>query len=129
MFLLDSDVLIAHLRGKREVVTFLRDLTEEGPLMISVLNRFEILQGARAHDFDRTRDLLDNLESLAVDRRIAGLAGRVSRHYRSTGETIGPVDCLLAATAMIHDLVVVTFNRKHYRAPGLRVYRDMRLPG
>lgn len=129
MFLLDSDVLIAHLRGKREVVAFLRDLTEEGPLMISVLNRFEILQGARPHDLERTRDLLDNLESLPVDRRIVDLARRVSRHYRSTGWTIGPGDCLLAATAMIHDLVVVTFNRKHYRAPGLRVYRDMPLPG
>lgn len=93
--------------------------------MTSVLTRFELLQGARPEHVTATLELLNALEPLPIDRRIADIAGRVSRHYRDTGWTIGPVDCLIAATAMVRDLVVVTFNRKHYRAPGLRVYEDM----
>lgn len=128
MFLLDSDVLIWHLRNRADVVALLQDLTDEGPLMISVLTRFELLQGVWPKDRARTLELLNALEGLPVDQRTADLAGRVSRQHRDGGFAVGPVDCLISATAMIWDLTVVTFNLKDYRLPGLRVYPRMPQP-
>ncbi|MFN8592295.1 MAG: hypothetical protein U0031_12620 [Thermomicrobiales bacterium] len=43
---------------------------------------------------------------------------------RSGGHLIPDMDLLIAATAIQHDLTLVTRNRRHFaRAPRLRLYR------
>ncbi|MEO5952584.1 MAG: PIN domain-containing protein, partial [Chloroflexia bacterium] len=39
-----------------------------------------------------------------------------------TGQLIGEVDTLIAATALVHNLVLVTNNERHFnRVPGLQI--------
>lgn len=48
--------------------------------------------------------------------------GRAFRHLQRTGRLIGANDLWIAATAVAHDLPVVTANVEHYhRVPGLEV--------
>jgi predicted nucleic acid-binding protein len=106
--LLDTDVLIDHLRGHRRLN--LRDPDQA----ISVVTRCELF-AARNVDEPALRRTLSVLEEIAVDRTIAESAGRVRR-------TAGiPVpDALIAATALAHELAVMTRNRRHFElVPGL----------
>jgi predicted nucleic acid-binding protein len=106
--LLDTDVLIDHLRGHRRLNLRASDQA------ISVVTRCELF-AARNVDEPALRRTLSVLEEIAVDRTIAESAGRVRR-------TAGiPVpDALIAATALEHEMAVMTRNRRHFElVPGL----------
>jgi len=121
-YLLDTNVLILHLRERYNVATL---LTQWGPireLYISVVTRTEILAGMRPHEEERTMVLLDSLINLHVDEAIADRAGRLIYRYARQGIQLSFPDALIAATALQHDLTLVTTNVKHFPMPDLRVH-------
>lgn len=121
-FLLDSGVIIQHLR-KRNVHSTFDELAIQGTLFISAMSRFEILRGMRERESADTADTLDALECLPIDNDVADLAGELVRLWRGRGITLGDADALIAATALQHTLPLVTTNPKHFPMPELTVYQ------
>ena len=121
-YLLDSNVLILHLRERPEITALLTQWGQEGPLHISVATRTEILAGMRPHEEERTVELLDSLENLPVDKAIADRAGRLIYQYARQGIQFSFPDALIAATALRHDLTLVTTNPKHFPITDLRLH-------
>ena len=107
--LVDTDVLIDHLRGHRQ-------LRPEGRrLAVSVISRCELFAGRDQPDV--LGALLSAMIELAVDARIAELAGVTRRQYQ-----IATPDALIAATALVHGVPLMTRNRSHFDAvDGLEV--------
>jgi len=113
--LLDSDVLIDHLRGHRRYV---RGSDEPH---ISTITRAELFAG-RESDERRIRRLIDAITELAVDRLVAERAGRIRRTSR-----LPMADAVIAATAVEHRLVLVTRNTRDFAMVGglkVRAPRD-----
>lgn len=109
--LLDTDVLVDHLRGHRRIN--LVDPTWK----ISVVTRCELFAG-RNTDESSLRQTLNQLEELVVDRAIAEAAGGIRR----TAQLAVP-DALIAATALEHGLSLMTRNVRHFRrVPGLELH-------
>jgi predicted nucleic acid-binding protein len=121
-YLLDSDVLIWQLRGREETVELLAKLSREGTLACSVVSIVEIQAGVRRGEEKRTNALLDSLKAYNVTPAIAKLAGTFIRNYRAKGVTLDFVDSIVAATAVIHDLTLLTYNPKHYPMPEVKLY-------
>lgn len=112
--LVDTDVLVDHLRGISE----LRPRRDR--LSYSVITRCELFAG-RATEEHWVATLLAPLRELAVDRPVAELAGRLRRDVG-----VATPDALVAATALLHDLALATRNRRHFEpVPRLRL-RDPR---
>jgi hypothetical protein len=106
--LLDSDVLIDHLRGRRHLQTV--------GLAISVITRTELYAGPEREE-PAVETLLAELDEIQVDATIARRAGRIQR---ATGLKIA--DALIAATALEHGMKVMTRNRRHFeRVAGLEL--------
>lgn len=122
-FLLDSGILIRHLRQYNGYPALLEQLTDQGMLFISTITRFEVLQGMREREREDTAETLGGLESLPVDSDVADKAGELVRIWRARGVTIGAADALIAATALQHTLPLVTTNPKHFPMPELTVYQ------
>ncbi len=87
---------------------------------ISVLTVGELRRGIANLPHGRKRDLLESLNRelvggfqervLPVSAEIASFWGDMSGRARNRGRAIAVVDGLIAATAIIHDLTVVTRN-------------------
>ncbi len=121
-FLLDSGIVIRHLRKYTGYPALLDDLTTQGTVFISVMSRFEILRGMREKERADTTDTLNALESLPIDEAVAELAGELVRAWRAKGFTLGYADVLIAASAILHNLPLVTTNPKHFPMPELTVF-------
>lgn len=107
--LVDTDVLIDHLRGERR-------LAADGRRMgISVVSRCELF--ANHDEPQRLRRFLWPMIELPIDAVIAELAG-ITR--RDAG--IATPDALIAATALTHRIPLLTRNRRHFdRVAKLRI--------
>lgn len=108
--LLDSDVLVDHLRGKRRITA------GSDELHVSAVSRAELFSG-RGTEERRVRRLLEPMTSLPVDDAIAERAGRLRRGTRRRLP-----DALIAATALEHRLTLVTRNVRDFEGiRGLRL--------
>ncbi len=110
--LVDTDILIHFLRGRREAKDFLSSLLDRSQIICSSITVAEIFAGIRPGEEEKTRALVDNLFVLDVTREVAERAGRYRRTIRS--QSLELDDCLIAATAFIHRTVLATGNGKHY---------------
>jgi len=106
--LVDTDVFVDHLRGARKL------LPSRERVAYSVITRCELFAGSRTQE-EPIRRLLAPFQEIPVDRSIAERAGRLRR----AGGLRTP-DALIAATALEHQLVLVTRNTRDFkRARGL----------
>ena len=96
--LVDTDVLIDHLRGHH------RFAAGKDDVHVSSITRAELFAGRPAEEV-RVRRLLDSFTELTVDRPVAERAGRLRRSSK-----IGMADALIGATALQHRLTLVTRN-------------------
>ena len=128
-YLLDSDWVVDHLNERPDAVRLLAALVDDG-LAISLMTYGEIYEGilyARRWEESEAAflNLLRWVRVLAPDeaimRRFAGIRGGL----RARGELIGDADILIAATALHHDLILVTRNLSHFaRISDLKLYRQ-----
>jgi tRNA(fMet)-specific endonuclease VapC len=125
--LLDSDILSAILVMDARVVENARNYyTIHRQFQFSIITRFEVLRGLKARGATAK---LSNFESICQRNLILPLTDDVVEkgadiyadlHRR--GSLIDDADILIAATALVHGLIMVTNNEKHYsRIPGLQI--------
>ncbi|MBE2232916.1 MAG: type II toxin-antitoxin system VapC family toxin [Anaerolinea sp.] len=119
--LLDTNVLIRHLRQRARSFGFLLQWGQNDNLYISVITRSEILAGMRPDENVITLELLNALDSLPVTEQIADRAGRIIYQLARRGIQLSFPDALIAATALEHQLTVVTTNVAHFKPTGVLI--------
>ena len=119
-YLLDSDVLIWLLRGRPETLRRLEAL--EGQFGVSTISRAEIWAGAREPEHRQIEELFLSLTSYPVETAVADLAGKYLRHYSHRGRlSLELADALIAATAVVNELALITYNTSHFPMPELKL--------
>ncbi len=99
--LVDTDILVDHLRGARR-------FEPTGPVHVSVVTRAELFAG-HATDERRVSILLGPFLEHPVDAAIAERAGRLRRVHG-----LRLPDALIAATALVNGLTLVTRNVRDF---------------
>jgi len=120
-FLLDTDICSAYLKGDSR--TFGRFVQYGGRLHISVITAAELtVWASRALASSQRREailaLIQDLTVLDVDRRVARVFGEVRAEQLDRGELTPDFDLMIAATAIVHGLTLVTHNVRDYAAIG-----------
>lgn len=121
MRLLDTNILseIVKPAPNPEVVAKLR-LLRSTEAFASAVSRYELRFGAALRQDDNRlwerlrREILPLATWLPVTDRIAERGGIIAAELRDKGKTGGQFDTLLAATALEHDLILVTRNVRHF---------------
>lgn len=114
MILLDSDVVIAHLRGNEPARAWLLAARRQQPLAISSLTITEVAGGMRSGERREVWGLLSTFHIEPVSEAVARRAGEFMRIYRRSHHSIGTVDYLIAATAVVNGYQLATLNVRHF---------------
>jgi len=122
-FLLDSDVIIWFLRGRKDVVAMVNKLQRVGAVLCSAISLTEVHLGIKKGEEGITNDFLDALVVCPVDREVASSAGDLIRENKKGGAVLEIPDALIAASCLLNDFILVTCNKKHYRMfKGLKIF-------
>jgi predicted nucleic acid-binding protein len=113
--LIDTTIAIDHLRGVVPAVALMTRLVEEGEtIAASELVRFELLAGVRPSEIDALERFFSSLVWLGIDEDITRTAGSLARKHRKSHSGIDDADYLIAATAIVADVNLLTTNVRHF---------------
>lgn len=115
-YLIDSDILIDHLKGKPAAVGLMNKIGGFSEAAISAVTMAEIIEGALdfPEKLEQARILFEAITVLPVDKEIAKTFAVLRKQLRDEHQLIDNMDLFLAAAAIYHRLVLVTGNKKHF---------------
>ena len=113
-YLIDSDILIDHLRRRVPLRAYLGELKPFARYGCSTIVVAEVYSGMRPSEEPATRQLIEGLLHFPVTSQVAERAAELKRKLGRSGQTIALDDCLIAATALIERATLVTGNARHY---------------
>lgn len=125
--MIDSDWVANFLKGKLDAVSLIASLPQ-GELAISLITYGEIYEGIYFGTDPKKHEqsllvFLRGVVVLPLNKRIMKQFAGIRGHLRSSGQLIGHLDILIAATSITHNLTLVTGNKRHFaRIPGLTIY-------
>lgn len=127
-YLVDSDWVID---GIASIPSAMRVLEQRAPdgLAVSILTVGEVFEGA--YGFPNAdehlagfRTFLSGYTIIGLDEETVEIFARTRYQLRRQGNLIPDMDLLVAATALRHNLTLMTRNVRHFsRIPGLRLFR------
>jgi tRNA(fMet)-specific endonuclease VapC len=124
-FLVDTDICSAHLKNVRVVTN--RFFQYTGRLHISAITLGELYTWALRAKASPKRlqsllELLNDVTVLTVEEAVARRFGEVNAGLLDAGRTSPGLDLVIASTALVHGLTLVTHNTRDYaHIPGLTV--------
>ena len=122
-YLLDTGLVLRHLRGQRRTVQFLRGLGKLGRLSVATVTRLEVHAGMQPEERYVTQKLLTRMATYDLDREIADRAGDLIAASKSANKALSVPDAIIAATAIGRNLTLVTLNRGDFEhIAGLSLY-------
>jgi len=126
-YLIDTDWVIDHLNHIERVTRRLKELAPEG-LALSIISLAELYEGVYysrepvESDAALQRLLNSELTILGMDEETCKIFGKERGRLRAAGLIIGDCDLLIGATALRHNLTLLTNNRRHFeRIDGVRM--------
>lgn len=124
--LLDTDTLSAVIRGRNDIVNGRAAdyVSHCGVFSFSAMTRFEVTRGFRAVGASTRLAAFSALckrsEVLAITDEVLDCAAAVYATLKQRGALIGDADLIIASTALVHGLALVTCNTGHFaRVDGL----------
>ena len=129
MYLVDTNVL-SELSRKNPNQGVMDWFEQQQSLSLSSITLEEITFGIERIPTDQNARLLDWLgkllaippEILAIDGKIAQLAGQLRAKREKAGRPVAQADMLIAATALFFGRVLVTRNTKDFADCGVTVF-------
>jgi len=123
---LDTNAVIHFFKGSGQVANRMLAVPPS-EVAISALVAYELLVGVEKSPQATLRrqqllDLLNTIEIIAFDSTVAQIAAKIRAVLERDRQGIGPIDVLIAATALARGATLVTHNTKEFsRVAGLNV--------
>ena len=127
-YLLDADWIISYLNGRPQAVELIERVSDDG-LAVSIIVVGEIyeglLSGPRSEERRTSFELfLRSVEVVSPDEAVAHRYAEIRAQLRSQGQLLPDNDLWIAATALAHDLTLVSRNIQHFQCiSGLKLHQ------
>ena len=117
-YCIETSVIIDYLRGKEQATALLESL--DGTLSSSYVCFAELYDGLSritnsTKQEEAVQTFFNSLDGIyGLDQEVAKKFGELRAVLKQDGNIIEDFDLLIAATCIVYNLTLVTFNKKHF---------------
>ena len=126
MYLIDTDIIIWILRGNKKYEELLQGLKDKDSLSISTVTIAEIYENIYPSEIVKTEKVLNELQTWDVTPEIAKQAGLYWQEFIKSLKNLSLMDCLIASTANVNNLTLVSLNTKHFPMKDIKILNPLR---
>jgi len=117
-YIIDSDILIYFLKGKKEVVEQLIKIPPYN-LYTTRINYTELIYGAYnservEENLIKIKAFLENFQILEFDKASSEIFAKTKAKLKKNGKIIQDMDLMIASIAISNNYTLVTNNIKHF---------------
>jgi tRNA(fMet)-specific endonuclease VapC len=116
--LIDTSILIDHLRKQRKDQTLFYRATFEHECRISAITEFEFRVGSTPKNYKFIEEILEDVPVLPFDSACVQAATDLYQELKGNNQLLALPDVFIAATAIVHQIPLLTLNRKHFERIG-----------
>jgi len=126
-YFLDTNTCIRYINGRSKSVLIKLQSTPANEIIVGSIVRAELAYGASKSQYpelnrQRQQQFLQPYQTIPFDDLTAGVYGELRAMLEKSGQSIGPLDMLIAASALAYNLILVTHNvREFTRIPNLKI--------
>ncbi len=118
--ILDTDTISFFFRGNKNVVRKIDEyLREYGFINISIISYYEILNGLLYKDAKNQKqkfmEFIKQNQVLPLNLITVNRSAEIYANLRKTGQIISHTDVLIAGTAIVNNLILITNNVNHFK--------------
>jgi predicted nucleic acid-binding protein len=127
--ILDTDILVALLKGSQDATGKIRSLEEQGNrISTTIITAYELLKGAQIshnaqENLTKVRGLLSNLLILELSYNTCEEASEIYGELRKTGSMIGEFDILIGAITRACDETLLTRDDHFELIRGVKIIK------
>ena len=127
MVVLDTDLLIALLRGNEEAIEKIKYIEEQGEVYITSITSYELYKGVYlssnpTKNLIQVNNLLNNIKILYFDLESSKISAKIYSYLKKKGVLTNIMDQMIAAITISKNENLTTRNLKHYtNIPNLRI--------
>lgn len=111
---LDTSILIDYFRKKNKTKTFFFELAKNYDVAISVITKFEVLNGSNDEQKAFWDQLFDGIQIIPLGEEEVEKASDIIKKLRPQNKLIELPDIFIGATAITHNLKLATLNKEHF---------------
>lgn len=116
-YLLDTNIAIAILINESNVMEFAQQASHDKmPMYFSTITVSEVFAGLRQEEQLSAEKLFTTKRCMDVTSEIAKLAGNLRKELKGKGRKLKTPDALIIATAMVHELTLVSRDTDELRS-------------
>ena len=124
-YALDTNSILYYLKKHKNLSDFFISIIQGSePVSLSVVNKIELLSysGLQEEDEKQIKEFIQDFKMRELDDEIVDKTIEVRKKYK-----LKLPDAIIAATAMINNLILVTHNKKDFKKiKGLKVIDPLR---
>lgn len=124
--LIDTSVIIDFLRRKDKEATLLYKISHNY-LYMSIVTHTEIYSGKSVWEKEKAKEEVHELFSGLTILPLIPEISKVAGHVKAYNHDSSILDCIIAATALVHDIELATLNVKDFeKIKGIHLFNDLR---
>jgi tRNA(fMet)-specific endonuclease VapC len=126
-YLLDTNTCIRYINGRAPNIRTKMQTVKRSDIVVSSVVKAEMFYGAAKsrmpqQSLAKQVEFFSAFTSLPFDDRAASYYGEIRANLEKLGTPIGPYDLQIAATALAHNLILITHNTSEFsRIPNLNL--------
>ncbi|OGM26154.1 hypothetical protein A3D00_02935 [Candidatus Woesebacteria bacterium RIFCSPHIGHO2_02_FULL_38_9] len=120
-YLLDTNIIIESFRGYEPVSSKVSEWVTNGKIAISAITLAEFLSKASKEEEEKINLLISKFGVLPINQTLAEIAGKYRKEFVEKKKKVYLMDCLIAATAKLYNLKLITRNVKDYPMKDIEV--------
>lgn len=111
--LIDTNIIIDYLHGNKKIFDSI--VSKKIKIYYSIVTKKELLlfPGISSHETETIHKILRTLRPIRIDPQIAQAASKLLEIYKK--HKLGAHDAIIAATAWVKKMPLLTRNVKHFR--------------